>query len=263
MRSIHLEHLRPGEAVAAMEQCPVVFVPIGPLEWHGPHLPLGMDPLNAAAISAAVCREVGGVVYPTLYFGTERERSPGMLRNIGFGGDEWVVGMDFPANGMPSLYNEEAAFAITMRSVLDNLVRVGYKLIVLVNGHGGENHIVQLERLAAEYSAKGPARVCYTTTTFLPGDEHDYGHATRVETAIMRHLFDENVDVATLPAQGALKNLDFAIVDDLTFRGRPTPDYTVRDDPRDATPELGARCVENSVRVIGERVRKVMEAMNQ
>jgi len=40
---------RPAQIVARGRQCPVAYVPIGTLEWHGVHNPLGAETLEAAA----------------------------------------------------------------------------------------------------------------------------------------------------------------------------------------------------------------------
>ena len=47
MREVRLQWLRPDEVVAERERVSIVYLPIGPIEWHGPHLPLGTDPLQA------------------------------------------------------------------------------------------------------------------------------------------------------------------------------------------------------------------------
>lgn len=261
MRTVRFELLRPNEILAEKERFSVVYLPVGPLEWHGPHLALGMDPLNAEAISRRVAEAAGGVVLPTFYWGTERERSPQMLRNIGFKGDEWIVGMDFPKNSMPSLYASEDSFSSAMREMLRLLVLQRYRLIVIVNGHGGENHIAALRRLAAEFTATTDSTVLYTITTFLDdkGDQ-DFGHATTVETSILQYLHPECVDVGQLPPRGVkLKNTDFAVVDDAAFRGNPSGDFTVSNDPRDASPELGRKTVELSVKVISQMVREAWD----
>lgn len=125
-----------------------------------------MDPLNAQAISQLIAQEVGGVVLKTFYWGTERERSVDALKDIGFKGDEWVVGMDFPAHSMPSFYVPEDPFGIAVRAYLRLLVKQGYKLIVIVNGHGADNHIKTLKRLASEFTAETDSTVIYTITTF-------------------------------------------------------------------------------------------------
>ncbi len=51
---VEYELMRPAEVVAARERCPVAFVPIGPLEWHGPHLPMGTDGLHAHHVAVRV-----------------------------------------------------------------------------------------------------------------------------------------------------------------------------------------------------------------
>ena len=107
MREVRLQWLRPDEVVAERERVPIVYLPIGPLEWHGPHLPLGTDPLQAEHTAIGLAEKIGGVVHPTLFIGTERERAPELLRDLGFEGDEWIVGMDFPGNSLPSLYSPE------------------------------------------------------------------------------------------------------------------------------------------------------------
>ena len=48
MRTRALEFLQPEKILDEMRRCPVVFLPLAPLEWHGPHLPYGVDPLIPA-----------------------------------------------------------------------------------------------------------------------------------------------------------------------------------------------------------------------
>ena len=263
MRTVNLEQLRPGEIMTEKKRCPIVYFPIGPLEWHGPHLPYGMDPLNAQAVAERLAKKNGGVVLPTFYWGTERERSPQMLKDIGFNGDEWIIGMDFPANEMKSYYSNEDAFGIAVREYLRLLVIQGYKLIVIVNGHGASNHIHTLERLAAEFTAETSSTVYYTITTFLQSGMQDFGHATATETSIMGYLHPECVDISTLPPKGqALRNLDFAVVDHESFTGNPNSDYTVIHDPREYDPETGKKIVEYSVELISKKIQELSAGLN-
>ncbi|MEE9308703.1 MAG: creatininase family protein, partial [Spirochaetia bacterium] len=152
-REIRIECLRPGQLNEEQERCPLVFVPIGPLEYHGPHLPVGMDAINATQCALEACRRLGkGVVHPTLYWGTERERPEWMLESLGFKGSDWIVGMDFPAAIWKSHYYQEHLFALVVAGVVEMLIEGGYKVIVLVNGHGAWNQLETLDRLATHYS---------------------------------------------------------------------------------------------------------------
>jgi len=261
-REARFQLLRPSQIIAEQQRCSLVFLPVGPLEWHGPHLPLGTDPLHAEEVSLRLAAEIGGVVLPPLFLGTERERRPEMLRSIGFRGHEYVVGMDFPANAMKSLYCPEEVLAIAVRSCLDLLVAQGYRLIVILNGHGAENQIQALQRLAVEYSSTRPARVLMLMPTAGAADTYFNGsHATRGETAIMQAITD-SVDLGALP-EGPLKSVELAIVDGPTFEGDPTPDHTVRsaDDPRLATREEGEQRLAAIVTELAETLRRELRAL--
>lgn len=241
MRTRRLELLRPDEILDEMRRCPVIYLPLGPLEWHGPHLPYGTDPLIASALAARVADRLGGIVHPCLFLGTERERDPATLRNLGFSGSEWIVGMDFPANSLPSLYLPEEVLAIAVRHQISLLQRMGFRHVVLVNGHGGRNHVAALKRLCAELSAQGGCQVHYAFT--FPEGAGRWSarhHASTDETAVMRALLPETVDTTALPPPGRpIRARDFAVVDQDAFEGRHLPEGTISEDPRTATGDLG------------------------
>src|SRR3982074_2129945 len=46
-----------------------IFLPVGALEQHGPHLPLGTDALLATAIAAGAAAASDGIVAPALSYG--------------------------------------------------------------------------------------------------------------------------------------------------------------------------------------------------
>ena len=235
-RTVRFELLRPQEIVAERERCPVAYVPIGPLEWHSLHMPIGTDALNAGTTARAVAQRVGGVVVPTFFWGTERERPPEMVQDLGFGADDYVVGMDFPHNLIKSLYCREEFFALLVRELLQQLVALDYKLIVIVNGHGAYNHVETLQRLCVEFTACSPARVLFTIA-FPTGRHFEFGigHADAIETSVMMASYPQSVDLGALPPPSEpLRYVDWAIVDSDAFRGNPTEDHTLREeaDPR-------------------------------
>ena len=252
MRTVQFELLRPAEIIAERERFPVVLQPLGPLEWHGPHLPYGTDPLHAETVARRTAQEMGGVVMPTLYWGAERERTPDGLKQLGFTGDEWSVGMDFPANSMKSLYSMEDVFALVIRARVELLIQQGYKLIVLVNGHGAANHMATLGRLAKEYSALSPVRVLFTTAfDASPDGSYNIGHADALETSLVMAIHPDSVDLTGLPSlPDPLRNIDWGIVDGETFAGDPTADYTLRpaaDPRRNSSAEQGEEALKSDV----------------
>ena len=43
----NLTELFPDEIAAALERAPILLLPLGTIEWHSHHLPLGLDGLVA------------------------------------------------------------------------------------------------------------------------------------------------------------------------------------------------------------------------
>jgi creatinine amidohydrolase len=266
MRTVRFELLRPAEIVAERERFPVVFQPVGPLEWHGPHLPFGVDPLHAQEVAIRTANQMGGVVMPTLFWGAERERTPQGLKDLGFDGGEWIIGMDHPVNSVKSLYSMEDIFALVVRARLDLLAYQGYRLIVIVNGHGATNHIAALQRLAAEFTARGPARVLFTIAfDARPDGTYSIGHADALETSLMLAIDADSVDIGALPPlPEPLRNIDFGIVDGETFGGDPTPDFTLRpyaDPRRNASAEKGEAALKGDVVRLSEQVQTALTAL--
>lgn len=247
MHKIRFETLLPDELQALLTGRSLVYQPVGSMEWHGPHMGMGMDTVNAAAVAEACARRTGGTVLPPLYIGTETPRSPETLRKVGFTGEEQIVGMDFPANSIKSFYWPSELFEQIVRQQTRMLLEMGFAQIVWLNGHGADAQIEILERVCREMS-EASGRCVMTLMSLCEGCGAGLGHAGLAETAIFQHLCPEAVSLDRLPAKpGKLANTRYAIVDSETFSHGPNADYTVRYDPRDATPELGEHIVAYTV----------------
>lgn len=261
MRSVRFELLRPAEIIAERDRFPVVYLPLGPLEWHAGHMPMGTDPLNAQAVTREVAARIGGVVLPTLFWGTERRRPAEMLRNLGFAEDARITGMDFPGNTLKSLYAGQEVFATLLRAMLDQVIPLGYRVIVLVNGHGARNHLEVLEQVSREYSAGTPATVLLTFA--LPRNSLGVaGHADAVETSLMLANYCDCVDLEILPGTDERLYLNTGIVDAASFKGAPQADFSLppEADPRQsASAELGVQLFEAAVAEVIARVSEAIE----
>ena len=66
--------MRPSELVEQRKKLPVAYIPLGTIEWHGLHNPLGADGLQGQELCRRCARE-GGVVFPTVYYGESRVNS--------------------------------------------------------------------------------------------------------------------------------------------------------------------------------------------
>ena len=69
--------LTPRKLARRMADAPIAYLPLGTLEWHGEHLPLGSDGLQSQGFFKELAREAGGVVLPMLFVGPDREIKAG------------------------------------------------------------------------------------------------------------------------------------------------------------------------------------------
>jgi creatinine amidohydrolase len=69
MSLVRYEHLNGEEARQILTARRLAILPIGALEAHGPHLPVGTDNLLAQAIAERVAEPLGGVLLPLLPYG--------------------------------------------------------------------------------------------------------------------------------------------------------------------------------------------------
>ena len=96
------------------------ILPFGILEKHGPQLPLGTDLINARYVALHAVDQEYAVVFPEYYFGQifEAKHEPGTIA--------------YSADLQLKLLQETA----------DEMARNGCKKILIVNGHGGNNHLL-------------------------------------------------------------------------------------------------------------------------
>jgi creatinine amidohydrolase len=264
-KELRVRYMLPGELREAREKLPLIYLPLAPLEWHGPHLALGTDAVNAEKTALAVAEKTGGVVLPTLHMGTERERSPEMLESLGFEKDEYIVGMDFPeAKGLyNSFYCPEGLFAMVVREHILQCISHGYKYIFIVNGHGATNHQEVLARLCCEFNnthkeLKTGFAIAFPEKAIASGL---CSHAGKDETSLLMHFDEKLADINELPPKPEkLKYKYYSAVDAGGFGGNPGEDHAIipESDPRDACAEFGEELFKASVNDIVKKVKNMI-----
>ena len=58
MKKVLYEELLPEEFVQRMQEMPVAYLPLGTLEWHGPHMPLGADGIQSKELFVRVAEKL-------------------------------------------------------------------------------------------------------------------------------------------------------------------------------------------------------------
>ena len=144
MKKVLYEELLPEEFVQRMQEMPVAYLPLGTLEWHGPHMPLGADGIQSKELFVRVAEKVGGVVLPILFMGPDR---------VFHDHEKSFYGMDINTEGALHTYYvqqlkgsaywlEKELFQDYLRSIFAQLSRAGVRIVV-GHGHGPSIHAFQ------------------------------------------------------------------------------------------------------------------------
>src|SRR6201989_2202294 len=76
LHSRYFSELTQPEIAAQLKKNPLVILPCGSVEQHGPHLPTGTDTFAAAVIAHAVAERMDGLVLPATPFGVTPMHAP-------------------------------------------------------------------------------------------------------------------------------------------------------------------------------------------
>jgi creatinine amidohydrolase len=117
------EELTAGEFVQAVQQSGgACILPFGIIEKHGPHLPLGTDLINVRRAVMDSTQKEYALVFPEYYFGQifEAQQEPGTVT-----------------------YSLQLQLQLMQETVAE-MSRNGCKKVVIVNGHGGNEHLLPL-----------------------------------------------------------------------------------------------------------------------
>ncbi|PJK18209.1 creatininase family protein [Mycolicibacterium goodii] len=166
------------EARDAARQNPVVLLPIGAIEQHGPHLPIQEDSIVAEWVAHRVSEQTSALVAPALHYG----HSP-MFR--GFTGN-----LSLSAETLKSATYD----------IIKALTESGFPRIVIVNNNGGNVGPVS----SAAYDARRDLGVLvghvypWSLGYALMRDQYEdpaavYGHGSEPEHSAMLAMFPDQV----------------------------------------------------------------------
>jgi creatinine amidohydrolase len=185
--SFKMEELTSPKFVKAVEAAGgVCIIPLGIIEKHGPHLPLGTDLYEARETAFTAAAKEYAIVFPPYYFGQifEARHQPGAMA-----------------------YSNELMWKMLEETCME-LSRNGLKKIVIFNGHGGNNSFLQYfcqSQLASQRDYivvvfnPEPSQATAKEIRSLKKAKLD-GHAGEDETSEMYYINPSLVD------QEALKN---------------------------------------------------------
>jgi creatinine amidohydrolase len=179
---MHYEELTVPEVEALDRDRTVMILPLGSVEQHGRHMPLGTDTMLASslALSAADRRRGAVVVLPPPWYGFS-------AHHMAFAGT-----ITLQASTMMALVED----------IVSGVVTHGFRRILLLNGHGGNNGVIDVLASTLGHRFHGRARIAALTyfqlarqaiASIRDSRAGGMGHACEFETAMMLHLRPEIV----------------------------------------------------------------------
>jgi creatinine amidohydrolase len=176
----NLTELFPDEIAAALVRSPVLVLPLGTIEWHSHHLPLGLDGLVAGDICGAVAEACDGVCGPVSYWGT---------------------------GGVPFPYTLKLPIELVepvLSALFEQFGAIGFRVIVAFAGHFGVDQTLALKRAAVEVMDRSPVTVLPLTEYDLITDMYTGDHAGPGETSLMWAVSEDLVRLSELDPAVAL-----------------------------------------------------------
>jgi len=161
--------------------CTTAVLPIGAIEQHGSHLPVGTDAIIADEIAARLARRLDAYLLPCIGISSsiEHRASKG------------------------SVYLKADTLALVVRDVAESLAHSGFKRLIVFTGHGG-NWILKptIRQLNRDFEDRGAEMIVMLIPSGIAAPRqgevathvrHDL-HAGEKETSIMLHLCPEHVE---------------------------------------------------------------------
>lgn len=203
---MNFDLLNSENVVNSVKKHPVALLPIGAIEAHGAHLPLGTDNYLAEALCQKIVAQLPAYVLPTIPYG-----------------QVWSL-QNFPGSfHIPSDVLESYLFALA-ESVMKN----NFKLLVFINAHLGNNDTIK--QVQRKIVTNFPS--LHTLNLFYPSAEihakevleqkqlTQFFHADELETSYMLYLCSSLVSM-----EKAINGQNF-YPSDISYRPIPWDEFT-------------------------------------
>lgn len=234
------------EFEAALTQDPVVVVPIGSIEQHGPHCAVVLDlaiPMAVAEASARKVEEFPVIVAPPVVFGLTHY-------NLGEPG---------------TITLRAETFLHVLVDIGRSIWANGFRRIVFLNGHGGNQHLIRTASvMLSEEDIWVTAfshwdMVAAELAEWSERDNGSIGHGGEWETSLLMHIRPDLVQMERAKADFPTLAIPGSPFARFPERRRETPSGTMGD-PFVASPAKGKRLFDAEVERLVACVRAYHES---
>lgn len=223
-----------------MSEVETAVLPVGAIEQHASHLPIGTDTLVAQEISRRVAEKLDAYLLPVMAIASsiEHRKTKG------------------------TVYLKAQTIIDTISDIAHSLSDTGFKRLVVISGHGGNwilkpavrqvnNELQNMKVLLVDASTIAANRY----SSILKNKQNDI-HAGEKETSIMLHLYKDyvsEIEPQEDPEFYPQSFMDYYDTSELTQKG-------YWGFPEDATAEKGEIVIKHTVDAIMEHIEAAEKA---
>lgn len=240
---VRYQMLRPAEVVARRTAKPIAYVPLGNLEWHGVHNPLGADTLQAEGLAIRAAQIGGGLAFPPLWYGENRLEA--LVEATAPDRARIAEGMGLPPeNFTPARFpfspaEQTFAYQRLLWHILAEVESLGFQVGVLVAGHYPlvDHALAAVQTYNQRGRGPGAMLAWACVDHLLVRDRYPQSgdHGGAWETSHLMHLHPDTVDLSLLPPEG----------EPVVGVGSHTP-------PQRSTAALGRETLEHAAEVLAQ-----------
>lgn len=193
---VRWERMFPDELEAAWLEFPVVYLPYGLCEPHGPHNALGMDGLRAHSACCVAAQKYGGIVAPGQFWNIHELGGYGSWAVDRIGNKRpWLTALP------PWMFFKNMLYHIRTMDMLE------LKGAIVFTGHSGP-HAKDMRRYIDRVQDHVSVRLDYFIGAGVEDDHFgdglgSGGHAGREETSLLWATDPDCVDLSRLPKDSA------------------------------------------------------------
>ncbi|BCS93868.1 creatininase family protein [Metallosphaera javensis (ex Sakai et al. 2022)] len=209
------------------------IIPVGSLEQHGPHLPLGTDSIIAEAVAQRVAQVEGLLLFPTVYYGCSIEHG-----------------------SLPHVSLDDVNFINMISDILESAVRLNVKGIILVNGHGGNTQLLKVAVRRINFRQSQPLVMLADLREIDLFSRYQDLHAGNVESSLLMFLRPELVRQDRIPTKTVFSPLTFTL-----FTSEKGGSDGVVADKVEPSRELGERVFNEMVELVTRKVNELRSVL--
>lgn len=241
MNEVRWEKMFPDQLERAFAACPLLYLPYGMCEPHGPACALGLDGIKAHEIACLAAREGGGIVAPPDYWHIHEVSgyAAWAAKHIGEVPRAWMTSVPPHQHFKNVCYHLRAADAL------------GFHAVILLTGHYGPNwrdlkFLIELAqphvgaRLFGlpDFEANQPG---------FDGDNASGDHAGKVEMSLLWAVAPDCVDSSRLPPRNE------------SGAHEPGPHFAMGPSAYEANRLIGERMANDEARWLARRGRELLD----